>query len=191
MSQRHGGEWITLKEASKITGKSVNAIRLLVNRRKIDMVKKIEEKGRSYWVVHRESLPMTCGQKGSNSTTSQEHVKHSGQATTIPLEYYDNMRKEWEEERDKLTSGLTMYRYKFEEAERQLKLLPAPAHVVSSRLEELEHTVQEKDEVIQTEIQYRQQLSSVLHSQEARLLELEAELRHAKKPWWKKVLKLK
>jgi chromosome segregation ATPase len=75
--------------------------------------------------------------------------------------------------------------------ESRLKLLPAPVEEVSSRLQELEHTLIEKEEVIKAEVEYRQQLSSSLHDRETKLFDLEAELNEAKKPWWKKMLRMK
>ena len=49
-------EWFTLKEASEITGRSLNSIRLLVHRKKITNTKKITENGREQWMVHRDTL---------------------------------------------------------------------------------------------------------------------------------------
>lgn len=66
---------------------------------------------------------------------------------TLPLEYYEKQQKE----RDQALQGLMMYRYKFEEAERQLKLLPAPVEMVNSRLEELERQLQKKELELQRE----------------------------------------
>ena len=48
--------WFSLKEASEITGKSLNAIRLLVHRKKISKLKKTTENGREQWMVHRDTL---------------------------------------------------------------------------------------------------------------------------------------
>ncbi len=56
MSETAVREWFSLKEASEITGKSLNAIRLLVHRKKISNVKKIMDNGREQWMVHRETL---------------------------------------------------------------------------------------------------------------------------------------
>lgn len=49
-------QWFSLKEASEITGRSLNAIRLLVHRKKISNLKKTTENGREQWMIHRDAL---------------------------------------------------------------------------------------------------------------------------------------
>lgn len=46
--------------------------------------------------------------------TKQAKMQESLEAGIISIEYYENQRKEWLEERDKIISGLYMYRFQFE-----------------------------------------------------------------------------
>lgn len=81
-------KWFTLKEASEITGRSLNSIRLLVHRKKISNIKKIKENGRSQWMIHRDEL----GALSSATAPSQSDDKCqrctfiSGEDPTICLE---------------------------------------------------------------------------------------------------------
>ncbi len=177
--------WITIKEASDISGRSVNAIRLLIHRGKIGKIKKVKGKGRGEWLVHRDSLSQiidsditgemseisadVSSDRSDNLTTRD----HSPDITTqtyndhskpmIPLEYYDSRRDEWMLERDRLLQGLMMYRYKFEELDRQLKMLPAPPEFVKAKLDELEHHLQKKEELAS---QYEEKITQVTREKE-------------------------
>ena len=174
-------EWLSLRQASDMTGKSVNALRLLVNRKRFDMVKREDRNGHCYWLIHRDSLMKTCGQKVATTSNGQATTSPHDMMTTIPLEYFDGKLKEWEGERDELKSGLMMYRYKYEELERQVRLLPAPVDQVSSKMTEME-------EALKAEVEYREKLTSALHEERAARAHTEAELEHEKKrPWWKRL----
>ena len=130
--------WVNIKEASQITGRSINSLNILVNRHRIDKVKKINGK----WHIHQDSLVPLCQPTTatySDIVPTMSGATYSDIATpSIPLEHYEKKRTEWDMERDKLQTGLMMYRYKFEEMERQMRLLPAPVEVVTSKLTELE-----------------------------------------------------
>lgn len=181
-------EWITLKEASKITGKSVHAFRQLINRGRVEMVKKMQDNGPGYWVIHRDHLNEMIPEKvtshrtisSSSQDTSQCIISDASQMVTIPAEVYIQQQRE----HDNMVQGLMMYRYKFEEAEKQMKLLPAPAETIAGKIDELEET-------LSAEVQYREQLTSALQEKEAKVQELEADLRQARLPWWKKMLKMR
>jgi predicted DNA-binding ArsR family transcriptional regulator len=201
VSNSNENKWITLKEASQIMGKNAHAIRMLIKRNRIVNVKKIQQNGRDSWLIHQDEV-MRFGSPAPSHVNDEVNVTNvnltdPSHVNLITVEYYDHRKKEWDLERDQLMQGLMMYRFKFEEADRVLKLLPAPAEVVSSRLEDLERTLQEKDEVIKAELDYREQLSHALHEQETRIIEkdsvvkkLEAELEEERKrPWWKKLFK--
>jgi predicted nucleic acid-binding Zn-ribbon protein len=77
--------------------------------------------------------------KPENSPTSKsEHV------ITLPVEYYERQQKE----RDELVQGLMMYRYKFEELDRQVRLLPAPVETIPVKLAEKDQALQRSQEAI-------------------------------------------
>jgi hypothetical protein len=136
--------WLSIKEASSISGRSVNSLNLLVNRHRIDKVKMIEGK----WHIHRDSLVSLC--QVTSATRSDIPGSMSGSTCSdivtpsVPLEHYEKKRTEWDNERDKLQAGLMMYRWKYEELEQKIRLLPAPVEVVSSKLTELEEALQEE-----------------------------------------------
>lgn len=76
---------------------------------------------------------------------------------TLPVEFYAQQQKEHEQ----ALTGMMMYRWKYEELDRQVKLLPAPVEVVPSM-------VQERD---------------------ARIRALEDELAEKSLPWWKRMFR--
>jgi hypothetical protein len=41
MSHNSNGEWLTVKQASHMTGRSIDAIRMLLHRKKLSNVKKV------------------------------------------------------------------------------------------------------------------------------------------------------
>jgi hypothetical protein len=191
-------EWLSLREASDMTGKSVNALRLLVNRKRFDMVKRIEENGRCYWLIHHDSLVKTCGKDQGNSNVCQEVVTRHDMVNTVTLEYLDGKQKEWLSERDQLQQGMMMYRYKFEEAERQLRLLPAPAEVVTKELQEKDAALARAQEILKrakesydTYKASMQQLKEKLAEEERVKAALRRELELERRPWWRKFFGVK
>ena len=160
-------QWVTIQEASEIIGRSENAVRLLVKRGKFDQLKKVRKSGRGYWVIHRDSITRLVNSSqwvtGARRESGSDLTNVTNGESSIPLHHYEEQRSLWLQERDQLQTGLMMYRFKFEELEKQVKMLPAPVEVVSSRMPELE----------------------------TRVKELEADLEQARRPWWKKLLGLK
>jgi chromosome segregation ATPase len=134
-------EWITLNEASSLTGKSINAIRLLIKRLSSGdnrvRAKKIHKDGRQIWVIHRSDIVKALDVDLSPDANQPEAPREA----LISIEHYENKRSEWEKERDSLMQGMMMYRYRFEELEKQLKLLPAPPEEITVRLEEAENNI--------------------------------------------------
>jgi len=175
-------KWLSLKEASKMTGKSVNALRLLVNRKRFDMVKRVEGNGFSQWMIHHDSLVKTCGDDmGSTSDSdkglsggSQSAVMNTCQVNTVTLEHYDQQREKWLEERDKLQAGLMMYQYKFEELDRQIRLLPAPVESIPSKLAELEAQTAEDRQALTRSQETIKALEEALQNERSR-------------SWWQKL----
>ena len=178
-----GDMWLSLRQASDMTGKSINALRILVNRQRFDMVKREERNGRTYWLIHRDSLMKTCGNDMGGTYPRHEHVgQHVAdtcQVNTITLDVYEEKRSEWLKERDELQTGLMMYRYKFEEMERQVRLLPAPVEVVTSKLTEMERKLSELDEK-ELALSYSQETIKALE---------EALQREKQRSWWDRIWK--
>jgi len=192
-------EWIPLREASKITGRSVHALRLLINRGRIEKVRKQQVNGQSYWEIHQEAVSLIRGDTGASHGTSHEasqgpshtyqqashgtsheNLSPPSQVITIPVEYYEQQQKE----RDNLMQGMTMYRYKFEELERQTRLLPAPLEVIPLKLTELEH----REEALRTSQQAINDLETKLQTRQKAINELEAELQRERSvTWWQRL----
>jgi len=73
-----------------------------------------------------------------------------------------------------------MYRWKFEELDRQVKLLPAPVEVVSSKLTELEST-------LQAERTGREEARQAIAMMELELKAAREALETERsRPWWKR-----
>lgn len=155
------GQWLTLQEASEISGRSVNALTILINRRKLDRTRKVNGKGHGKWLIHRDSLEKiidsdlsvdlsTAQTSHDSSSPVKAQTGQESSEPSIPLSHYEKKRDEWTTERDRLQTGLMMYRFKFEELDRQVKLLPAPMEIIPSKLTELEQTIQDSQEAIRT-----------------------------------------
>lgn len=205
-------EWLSLREASKITGKSVHAFRLLINRGRIEKARKQEANGQSYWEIHRDVLTVSGGEE-KGASQGAYHTSHApSQVVSLPVELYTEQQKE----RDNLMQGLMMYRWKFEEQEKLLRLLPAPPEAVSAILEEKDQVLQRKDHELEekaaalaqaekileaakeTQQQYQEameQLKAKLQEEEQARevyrLQWEAAQAELKKPWWKRMFKKK
>jgi hypothetical protein len=161
-------EWITLQEASRITGKRASSLRAAIQRGKYDRIKKRRNKKGEYWLIHKDELAKEIGDPdrgtdGSRSTGSEadrdheiaEKVDGNGhrqdigdllgdRVIAIPVEYYEQQQKE----HDNLLQGLMMYRYKFEELDRQVKLLPAPPDIIAKDFQQKVEALQLQEEKV-------------------------------------------
>lgn len=157
------GEWLTVKQVSYMTGKSIDAIRMLLHRKKLGNVKKVNNHNggpnRALWLIHKDEATLLCNSHitdeqpdvmNNNNITEAQELSHNTlhNIDVIPLHYHDQKQREWLTERDTLQAGLMMYRYKFEELERQVRLLPAPPEVVTSKLVENDQALRSAQEVI-------------------------------------------
>jgi len=138
-------EWITLKEASKITGKSVTALRMMIKRKKIDRAKKIRINNREHWHIHKEEVGALSDHDQTVDRGDQNTLSRLDQVITMPVETYLQQQKE----RDHLVQGMMMYRFKFEELDRKLKLLPAPVEVIAHQVEEQKEALAERERMLQ------------------------------------------
>lgn len=188
-------EWYTLQEASKITGKTPASLRRLIQRKVIERVKKEHSKHGDYWLINKKDL---SSQYFNAAFVERHYVQgvHSEhekgvQMNTISFETYDQHRREWEQRCSQLEQGLIMYRYKFEELDKQIKLLPAPPEVITNELQQKGEALKQAQKILEdvmiTQKKYEteiMQLQTKLEEEE-RLKQINEEL---KKPWWKKLL---
>lgn len=187
-------EWLTLREAAKITGKSVNALRLLIGRHRLKKVKKAHDNQGVYWMIHRDEIDQVCL---DNMGPGHAPVSHNMVGAMIPLSYHDGKQKEWLSERDQLQAGLMMYRYKFEEMERQVKMLPAPAEISAMEQERAAALARAQEILSEAQGKYQQyeasmaQLAEKLQEEEQVARALQEQVKHLQRPWWKKWMGLK
>ena len=197
MNKLHNGygEWLTVKQVSHMTGKSIDAIRMLLHRKKLSNVKKVNNHNggpnREHWLIHRDTAALLCN---SHMTDNRSDVMVNSDITetaeqlhnidVIPLHYHDLKQREWLTERDQLQAGLLMYRYKFEELDRQVRLLPAPVETVGTLLQDREAKVAELEHKEQELRDSRQALD---RSQEAVSALEEALQRERSRSWWQRL----
>lgn len=175
--------WLTLQEASNVTGKSVNALTLLINRRKIDRTKKVSGRGKGKWLIHRDSVEkinkVNLSDDSSERLTELNPVKDQTEydrlINSIPLEHYEKKREEWDRERDRLVQGLVMYQWKFEELDKKIRLLPAPVESVLDIIKQREEKINEQVVRLQEKDFLIKELNNLLEQEK-------------KQSWWKKFL---
>jgi hypothetical protein len=223
------GNLITVREAAQRLNISERTVWKYIQRSQLKTSKELSENRRLRVMVFESSLSdLLCRRSHEDSIEDFNEVQRSSNEdfngvqrispSSIPLEYHDMKTREWQEERDRLQSGLMMYRFKFEDLDRRIRLLPSPPEMMTEEIRkrneitdqarkalaqaqeainEKERIIQAKEEVINAEVDYREQLSYALHEQESRIIEkesmvekLEAELQEERKrPWWKKLLR--
>jgi hypothetical protein len=148
-----------------------------------------------------------------DSMESPSEDRCHGDSHTISFETYDRHRREWEERCKKLEMGLMMYRYKFEEMEHRMKLLPVPAELMTKEMEmqvarvrALEDEKHQKEGIIASAQEIAREARSACQRYEASLAELQARLKEeeqakaafrvewekamseSERPWWKRIL---
>ena len=187
MTQVDTSQWITVQEASQITGKSINSLRLLIRRKKLSRVLKVKGKHGDEWVIHKEAIhDLSQGDQGMTPVNDQPHDQGSQvnpgdmtQVITLPSGIYLQQQKE----RDELLQGMMMYRYKFEELDRQIRLLPAPVEIIPARISELEAKSAE------SAAQAAEDRQALARSQEAVKALEEALQRERQRTWWDRLWK--
>lgn len=146
-------QWLTLQEASEITGKSTAALRMWIKRRTAKgetiRAKKDESISGKYWIIHRDELDELVEQVHPEAGVEKTRRTSHESVNLVTLEYYDEQKGKWNKEKEELRSGILMYRFKFEELDRKLKLLPAPVEVITYRVEEQEAALEEKKKALQ------------------------------------------
>lgn len=140
--KKDGG--IDWRETSKLSGSNICSKRLEINGKRLDDVIKILDRGDECWQSKGKSIGELFFNENGYGVDMLDGESTTAYIVTQILENFDKQRKEWESEREKLSQGLMMYQYRLMEYERKLKLLPAPVEVVSSRLKELEQTLEEE-----------------------------------------------
>jgi hypothetical protein len=205
-------EALTLSEASKYTGLSVPSLRRMINGGRLSSAHMVDSKTGQAWVIQKVELERLKAKKRQCDQPHEKVDQRNDNDQSIPLTYFEERRHEWESERRRLMddmislrTGIEMYRYKFEEAERQIRLLPAPPEVVSSKLQELE----QKEAALAQAQRILEQAQEVKERYKASLIELKQKLQEEekakvdlqgqwelaqaelKRSWWKKLIGLK
>jgi len=127
-------------------GKTKGALRVAIHRKQFVRVKKNIENGHETWLIHKDELVKNTVHVHTDMYGVQNDRTESVQSTQvnlITLEHYDRAREEWSTQRTHLEQGIMMYRYKFEELDRKLKLLPAPVETVVYEIEEKKKSLAE------------------------------------------------
>jgi len=198
MTQVNADQWVTLSEASTLTGKSMDSLRTMIRRGKLTQVKKVRGKRGDEWVIHREAVH-DAGQAEQprqnmtqvNDNPDQCPASNPGQVITLPVDFYAQQQKE----RDQALQGMMMYRWKFEEAEKMLRLLPAPPELVARELEDkaqalaqAEKILEEAQETQKAYVEAMDKLRAKLQEEECakETFRLQWEAAQAE-PWWKKI----
>jgi len=153
MAEYDKKEWLTLKEVSEITGKTTGSLRVAIHRKQFVRIKKNIENGHETWLIHKDELVNDSVHVRTDMYGVQNDSTvrvQSTQDNLITLEHYDKAREEWYEQRTRLEQGIMMYRFKFEELDRKLKLLPAPVETVVYEIEEKKKVLEETQEKLRT-----------------------------------------
>lgn len=218
-------EWLTLQEAGKILEKQPSSLRGAIQRGKYDRVKKKRNKNGEYWLIHRDEIMNEIANKDhtivrsntlknaaelklpidvkryvidKDSLHREENrdrvLKMDDRMIAVPVDYYEQQQKE----RDQLFQGLVMYRYKFEEADRLMKMLPDSVENVieelkrkTEDLEKAKRSIQEANEMKEKYKSALIQLEKKIKEEEKEISELKSQFERAgiitKLPWWKKI----
>jgi len=194
--------WYTLQEASRLTGKTPSSLRRLIQRKVIERVKKEHSKHGEHWLIHKEEL---IPQGVHNVFDEQGYVQgvhvervEGVQANVINFETYDQHRREWEQRCSQLEQGVMMYRYKYEELDRQVKLLPAPPELMTKELEEKAQALAQAEMIVEEAKEKQKQYTEAMEQLKAKLQEeeyakeayrIQWELAQAElnRPWWQKI----
>jgi len=75
------------------------------------------------------------------------------QQAAVPLEYFDIKQSEWKQERDNLMQGLLLYRFKYEELDKNIQMLPVPIKEVVTELQQKEEALEQAKQKHQEELQ--------------------------------------
>jgi hypothetical protein len=194
--------WYTLQEASRLTGKTPSSLRRLIQRKVIERVKKEHSKHGEHWLIHKEEL---IPQGVHNAFDEQGYVQgvhiervEGVHANVINFETYDQHRREWEQKCSQLEQGVMMYRYKYEELDRQVKLLPAPPELMTKELEEKAQALAQAEMIVEEAKEKQKQYTEAMEQLKAKLQEeeyakeayrIQWELAQAEmnRPWWQKI----
>ncbi len=106
-------EWITIKEASKVTGKSASTIRRLIDKRHDEehgnglICKKDEKSKRQTWLINKESLLTVCSDIHHESEHDNVHDKDHDNAQKT--EDHDQFWKDQIEIKDAQIKALNVH----------------------------------------------------------------------------------
>lgn len=186
------GDLMTVKEAAHILNLSERTVWKYIQNRSLKASRKITTGKKPMVMVFEKSISELLRSRNIEPSTggsmnNPEQVQYasgnvqnaSEKPYLIPLQHYEEQRSQWLQERDQLQAGLLMYRYKFEELDRQVKMLPAPVEIIPNKLTELETKTAELVEKDQ----------ALMKSQETVKALEEALQRERQRSWWERLWK--
>lgn len=167
---------LTLQEASDYTGLSIHSLRRKIKSGKLPGAYKEAGKTVPQWVIPK----VECDRLKSKSQVSAKFSANIDGVNLLPLSYFDERRKEWEEERlrlygdiSNLKAGIQTYQYQLERIQ---KLLPAPAETIAYEFEKVKSDLEEKEASLQETTGKLSQVSEQLQKLESDRQELEISL---------------
>jgi hypothetical protein len=205
--------WIPMNDVCMMTGKSSEEIRAIVERGSGIQAKKVIDNDHELWLIHKDTvkrindgdIDSLCCQYLEGAEKKRASSSLDDQVIGIVTEVYEKQRKELMRERDQALQGLMMYRYKYEELDRQFRLLPAPPDMVKSRMEDLKRSQQEKDEALVRAQEILKKAHAAYGQYKASMCQLKAKLAEEERakeayriqwelaqgelelPWWKRL----
>lgn len=208
--------WLTLQEASEITGLNVPALRQGIKRGKYSG-KQLQAHNGYKWLISFDSLGLSQQSDSNrlkvNNRSKSSGEKRSGEQTDGMARILINQQEERIGEQSQyittLENLLTTFQTRISvvesekaEMEGKLKLLPAPPEIVASQMEEKAAALAQAQMILQQAQEAQKQYEEAMeqlklklqeeeHAKEAYRIQWELSQAELKKPWWKKMLGMK
>lgn|GEM_PF-1665031 len=206
--------WLTLQEASEITGLNIPALRQGIKRGKYSG-KQLQSRNGYKWLISFDSLGLSNQSDGDrlkiNNRQKSLGEQRLGEHTDGMAQILINQQGERIGEQSRhiatLENLLTVFQNRLsvvesekDEIEGRMRLLPAPPEVVASELEEKTAALSMAENIIQqaqiTQQQYEEAMEQLKvklqeeeHAKEAFKIQWELSQAELKKPWWQKLFR--
>jgi len=195
------GKLITVQEAATRLNLSERTVWKYIQRRALKTSKEFSE-GKRHRVMVLESSVQELQSSPSekinevqlNDSENDQRSPKKGDSVVLPADIY----LQQQQERDSLMQGLMMYRYKFEELDKQVKQLPAPPEIVARELSDKAAALARAEEILEEAKEAQKRHAAAMdelknklieeeHAKEAYRIQWEAAQAELKRPWWKKL----
>ncbi len=190
------GKLITVQETASRLNLSERTVWKYIQRKALKTSKEFSEGKRHRVMVLEDSVSGFQGSASEkfNEVQLNDSEIDQGSSVVLPAEIYMQHQKE----RDSLMQGLMMYRYKYEELDRQVKVLPAPPEIVTRELNEKAAALARAEKILveaqETQQRYAEALDELkaklreeAHAKEAYRIQWEAARAELNRPWWQKI----